>query len=1034
MLTWIKRFFAAPLFENDKDKTRFAALLNTMLLSVMAGAAIYIMALPLIAPQLLYRLIIFIPIFPLILGLRLLMKRGHLKETAFLLSALVWLTLTVAAMTSGGVRAPAFNGYIIAVLIAGLLLGGRFGLGFAGLSIVGGLGLLVADMNELLPPLSASHTQLWFWGSQTLYFLMAVVVLYLATHNFNEVLERLRCNEDNEEALTESNQKLQREITERKQIADAWRESEERLRSVVENVPDFIATVNRDGTLLYLNDGMSFFNDKEGVGTTVYNYLLPEYHSMVKKIFERVFETGEAESYETAALDADGAISWYTSRVSPIKRQGEVVAVTLISTDITNRKRAEETLKESESRYRSLFEDSPISLWEEDFSEVKKYLDGLRKRGISDFRAYFEEYPEAVAYCTKLIKILDCNQASLDLFEAENKERLCGTFDKIIRKDTLDIFREELIVLAEGKTKFEIETVQQTLTGNKLHVMMGCSVAPSYEDSWAKVFVSIMDITDRKMTEEALRNSEERYRSIYNKTPVMLHSINPEGQLIRVSDYWQETLGYTRDEVIGRRMTDFLTEASRDYAQSAGFPFQQGHVKNIEYEFVKKNGEVIHVLLSAIASRNEVGEIESSLAVLTDITERKRMEEALAAERSSLSKRVSERTAELSEANAELARAARLKDEFLANMSHELRTPLNAILGMSKVLNRQIYGTLNAEQVKALDHIEESGRHLLALINDILDLSKIEAGKAELIIWPVSARDLCQASLLFIKQMAHDKQLKVFSTFDNMVETIMVDQRRVKQILVNLLSNAVKFTPKGGRIGLELEGDQERGVVQFTVWDTGIGISEEDSKRLFKPFVQIDSSLSRQHEGTGLGLSLVYRLTEMHGGSVTLESEVGQGSRFTVSLPWQKTEIKDEHNGQIQANKKKALPRMTSQALILLAEDNETNIIMLQGLLKASNYRLIVARNGAEAIARAREERPDLILMDIQMPGMDGLEATRRLRADVDLATIPVVTLTALAMPGDRERCLQAGANEYLSKPVDLDRLIETIEVQLHKK
>ncbi len=424
-----------------------------------------------------------------------------------------------------------------------------------------------------------------------------------------------------------------------------------------------------------------------------------------------------------------------------------------------------------------------------------------------------------------------------------------------------------------------------------------------------------------------------------------------------------------------------------------------------------------------------------------EVAERKRAEAALEEERVLLAQRVAERTADLSAANTELARAVRLKDEFLASMSHELRTPLTAILGLSELLKLGVYGTLTDQQIKSVQSIDESGRHLLALINDILDLSKIEAGKLDLQIGLVSVEAVCQASLQFIKQTASKKQLKVSSTVDKGITTLQADERRLKQILVNLLSNAVKFTPEGGAIGLEVVGDVAQNEVYFTVWDTGIGISPEDMPRLFQPFIQLDSSLSRQYAGTGLGLALVQRMVGMLGGSVAVESEVGQGSRFIVSLPWpglaKGVGPKDEPEPVAAQVSDDSAQRQASAAvsapLILLAEDEEVVSILLADYLRGIGYRTVIARNGVEALERAREERPALTLMDVQMPEMDGLEATRRFRAEANLATIPIIALTALAMPGDRERCLKAGANEYLSKPVHLKDLAQMIEKQLQQ-
>jgi signal transduction histidine kinase len=237
-------------------------------------------------------------------------------------------------------------------------------------------------------------------------------------------------------------------------------------------------------------------------------------------------------------------------------------------------------------------------------------------------------------------------------------------------------------------------------------------------------------------------------------------------------------------------------------------------------------------------------------------------------------------------ANVQLERAARHKDEFLASMSHELRTPLNTILGMTETLQEGIFGAITHEQTEALCDIEASGRHLLALINDILDLSKVEAGKLDLQIEEVELVVIAQASLRLISQVARQKDLRIVSSLDSTVGMLQADARRLKQMLVNLLSNAVKFTSAGGTIGLDVVGDADAQRAHLTVWDTGIGIAADDLPRLFQRFVQLDSRLARQYNGTGLGLALVQRIAALHGGSVAVESTLGQGSRFTITLPW----------------------------------------------------------------------------------------------------------------------------------------------------
>jgi len=374
-------------------------------------------------------------------------------------------------------------------------------------------------------------------------------------------------------------------------------------------------------------------------------------------------------------------------------------------------------------------------------------------------------------------------------------------------------------------------------------------------------------------------------------------------------------------------------------------------------------------------------------------------------------------------------------------MSHELRTPLNAILGMSESLLDQVLGSLNERQQKAINNIERSGRHLLELINDILDLSKIASGKMELNRTSTSITNLCSSSEVFVRQQAFQKNIQIISNIPPNLNALNVDERRIKQVLINLLTNAVKFTPSGGQITFSVAigyGNTWLGEAQipnqirsenspmilFQVTDTGIGIATKDLSRLFQPFVQVDSNLNRQYEGTGLGLAMVKQIAELHGGQVTVASRLGQGSCFTVALPYEISDISimqstaESTTATVMASLENAIA-----PLILLAEDNEANVSNFTIYLTALNYRLIVANNGQQAIALAKSENPDIILMDIQMPIMDGLEAIRLIRADAEIANIPIIALTALAMQGDRERCLEAGANEYISKPVRLKQL-----------
>ena len=379
------------------------------------------------------------------------------------------------------------------------------------------------------------------------------------------------------------------------------------------------------------------------------------------------------------------------------------------------------------------------------------------------------------------------------------------------------------------------------------------------------------------------------------------------------------------------------------------------------------------------------------------------------------------------------------KDEFLASMSHELRTPLTGILGLSEVLLLQAYGPLTEKQLKAVKNIESSGRHLLDLINDILDLTKIEAGKVELQFAPCPVGEICQASLQLVKGMAHKKKHQVGFNMAPASLTVRADARRLKQMLVNLLSNAIKFTPENGQLGLDVSADEPGGWAYFRVWDKGIGIAPEHMGKLFRPFTQIDSDLARQNTGTGLGLSLVHRMAEAHGGQIKVESAPGEGSTFTIVLPL----IQNEPAPAAPVASETMLPASVEPSetsipagLVMMADDNEQILNMVGDFLKSRGYQVVTTSSGFELLEQAPRLHPQILLVDIQMPGMDGIETMRRVRAHHDplLRGVPIIAVTALAMTGDREKCLEAGANDYMSKPIALTQLADRIRTLLEQR
>ena len=509
-----------------------------------------------------------------------------------------------------------------------------------------------------------------------------------------------------------------------------------------------------------------------------------------------------------------------------------------------------------------------------------------------------------------------------------------------------------------------------------------------------------------KSSEEALRESREKYRSLYVSTPAMMHSIDAEGRLLSVSDHWLSALGYRRDEVLGRKSLDFMTEESQQHAVETVLPrfFRTGHCIDVPYQLIRKDGGVIDVLLSATSEREESGAFLRSLAVMVDITERKRAEDAL---------RASEARLVIEKDRAE--QASRAKSEFLASMSHEIRTPMNGIIGFTTLL---LEGEVTQQQRHQLTLLQESGTALLAIINDILDYSKIEAGKLDLEAIPLSLAALVDGAVSIVRAEAEAKGLALQATLaPELPGWVRGDPVRLRQILLNLLTNAIKFTEAGSvriQVGIE-PGDA--GLVRFGVADTGIGIRADRQAQLFQDFYQVDRSTTRRYGGTGLGLAIAKRLAAAMGGTIGVASVVGKGSVFwfTAHLPMVETAAATAG----PADRPNIQPRR-----ILVAEDVPANQMILRGLLEIDGHSVTIAENGAEAVAAARAGGFDLVLMDMQMPVMDGIDATCAIRRfDSPVAEIPIVAVTANAMAEDVDRCRAVGMNDHLAKPIELEAL-----------
>ena len=637
-----------------------------------------------------------------------------------------------------------------------------------------------------------------------------------------------------------------------------------------------------------------------------------------------------------------------------------------------------------------------------------------------------DAFPLAVFWKDRQSVLLGCNQHFANSSGLESPLEVIGktNFDfSFTEEKALKFLADDRSVIESGLSKIGIEETIISANGeinwietNKIPLRDGLGEVIG-------IVGTFQDISDRKFAEEDLAESEAFNRQLVEEFPIGLASCSMDGQIIYVNSAFAKMLGRTIEETLELTYWDItpIKYAEQEAAQLESLQIE-GRYSSYEKEFIHKDGHLVPVLLNGLAILQK-GEL-IIWSSIQDISDRKQSE------------------AKLQLVNEELMRATRLKDEFLANMSHELRTPLNSILGMNEGLQDGIFGSINERQLKALRTIENSSTHLLALINDILDVAKIESGQITLDLTFTNIESLCTSSLAFIKQQALTKRIQLTPRIPKHLPKIKLDERRIRQVLINLLNNAVKFTLEGGTITLEVsEVRLENSTTNLTplnylkiaVIDTGIGISAENINKLFQPFIQIDSALNRQYNGTGLGLALVKRLVELHGGTVELTSEVGVGSCFAIKIPFNvgspTIEAQTEHESQIGQSQTKKL----ISPLILLAEDNKANIATFSSYLEAKGYRILLAIDGQQAIALVKSNPPDLILMDIQMPVIDGIEVIKQIRLNPDLVDIPIIALTALAMAGDREKCLAVGANEYLTKPVKLKSLEQMMQTLLEK-
>ncbi|MGH9403237.1 MAG: PAS domain S-box protein [Terriglobia bacterium] len=789
------------------------------------------------------------------------------------------------------------------------------------------------------------------------------------------------------------------DITERKRQQEALRESEERFRTVFESSGVGIVLTGLDGRFIEVNPTyrqMVEYTDQELKELTLLDVTEEHDRPRCKQMIQDLL-SGEAKqvTVEKRYCRKDGSVLWVNSAVSLVQdAEGSPRFIMAVVEDITARKYAEAALADSEEQFRLLLDSTAEAIM------------GVNQEG----------------------NLIFANSASLRLLGYENSQEVLG-------KNGHDLVHHSYpdgrpYSAAGCKISHPEAGVAGCHSDDEVFWRAdGTSIPvewwshPMLKDGKpVGAVVAFMDITERKRAQEAIEASEKRYRTMVERNVAGILRTTLEGQIIDCNEPLARILrSGSRDDVLHHNITELYADpADREVLLER--LRNEGHVSSHELAVKAKDGSRIWVLINSSLIDGENGGPPVIDASLIDITTRKEAEEALL------------------KAKEAAENANRAKSEFLANMSHEIRTPMNGIMGMAGLL---LESELNPDQHEYVNMVKSSADSLMTIINDILDFSKIEARKMALETIDFSLRDCVEESVRSLGLRAGEKGIDLACHVQpGLPEMLAGDPGRLRQILLNLLGNAVKFTEHGKVVltveqAHETENEPEAGAdslvhLHFMVSDTGIGIPKEKQDVIFESFAQADSSSTRRFGGTGLGLTIASQLVGMMGGRIWLESEPGQGAtfHFTVRIEEPLEHVRDFQNDSSPLMTRHSSPANHRSLTVLLAEDNPVNRTLAIRLLEKRGYSVVWAANGREALAAIEKQPFDLVLMDVQMPEINGYEATACVREKERMTGhhIPIIAMTAHAMTGDRERCLEAGMDGYVAKPVRVNELFNTID------
>ncbi len=810
--------------------------------------------------------------------------------------------------------------------------------------------------------------------------------------------------------LTEEIEELREQLAECRSLnkslenrIDALQESESGFRQLFENNPQPM-WINDLETLAFLAVNKAAvhhygYSEDEFLSMTIKDIQPPE---DIKPLLNNV--SGVTEGLDEAGtwrhITKDGAmidveITFHTLTFNG--RKAELV----LAYNITKRKKAEAALRESEEKFRRIFETAAVSLWEEDFSEVVLAIENLKVEGINDFRAFLDEHPEFVEQAIGMVNIKDVNAATLKLYGAQSKKEFTHSLDKIFVQETTPLFKEELIAIAEGKTSFECEGVAKSFDGKLMHILVSMKL-PAKKEQFGNVLVSIMDITKRRMAEEALSRSEERYRSFFELNPSGAYISRPDGSLVACNTSFMNIFGFHSAQDAMNSNLEIIYPDPSSRTEFVNLVKKEKELLQHQCELQHVDGTPVHVVENVVGIFDEQDNLMEIQGFLVDVTMQRDLEMQL-------------RQAVKMEAIGTLA----------GGIAHDFNNLLMGILGnASLMLLEKDSNDQDYEKLKNIELYVQNGAELTRQLLGFARGGKYEVKPTDL------NRIISGTSEMFSRTR---KEIAIHSKLAEDLSAVEVDQGQIEQVLLNLFVNAWQAMPGGGNLYLETANiflDEnsvkqlkiESGLyVRISVTDTGLGMDRATQEKIFDPFF----TTKEMNRGTGLGLASAYGIIKNHGGLINVYSEKGEGTTFNIFLPASQKEVQ-KIGDQATALKE-------GSETVLLVDDEEMILDVGEKFLKELGYGVLVASGGEKAIEiySTNPDAIDLVVLDMIMPGMSGGETFDRLK-EINPG-LRVLLSSGYSMNDQAKEILARGCDGFLQKPFNLKNLSEKLREILDK-